>query len=168
MNSVFRYTGAFLILILLQMLIFNNIEFSGYVNPYIYVMFILILPVAIPSWILLILAFLTGIVIDLFSGTIGVHAFATVMAGFVRPWVLSLNITAEASEPQTSPSSYRNGLRWFLIYVVTVVMIHHLALFYVEIFSFRNFFHTLLRVLLSTAATTFFIVLFDFIRPHHK
>lgn len=168
MNSVVRYTGSLLILIVLQMMIFNNIEFSGYINPYIYVMFILILPVAIPSWILLILAFLTGLVIDLFSGTIGVHAFATVMAGFVRPWVLSLNITAEATEPHTSPSSYRSGLRWFLIYVVTVVMVHHLALFYVEIFSFRNFFHTLLRVLLSTAATTFFIVLFDFIRPHHK
>jgi hypothetical protein len=166
MNSVLRYTGTFLILIVLQMLIFNNIEFSGYVNPYIYVMFILILPVAIPSWILLVLAFLTGLVIDLFSGTIGVHAFATVMAGYARPWVLSLNITAEASEPETSPSSYRNGLRWFLFYVVTVVMIHHLALFFIEIFSFRNFFLTLLRVLLSTAATTFFIVLFDFIRPH--
>ncbi|MBE0679045.1 MAG: rod shape-determining protein MreD [Bacteroidales bacterium] len=166
MNSVLRYTGTFLILIVLQVLIFNNIEFSGYVNPYIYVMFILILPVAIPSWILLVLAFLTGLVIDLFSGTIGVHAFATVMAGYARPWVLSLNITAEASEPETSPSSYRNGLRWFLIYVVTVVMIHHLALFFIEIFSFRNFFLTLLRVLLSTAATTFFIVLFDFIRPH--
>jgi rod shape-determining protein MreD len=166
MNSIIRYSGAFLILIVLQLLIFNNIEFSGYINPYIYVMFILILPVAIPSWILLILAFLTGLVIDLFSGTIGVHAFATVMAGFVRPWVLSLNITAEASEPETSPSSYRSGLRWFLIYVVTVVMIHHLALFFIEIFSFRNFFHTVLRVLLSTAATTFFIVLFDFIRPH--
>jgi rod shape-determining protein MreD len=166
MNSIIRYSGAFLILIVLQLLIFNNIEFSGYINPYIYVMFILILPVAIPSWILLLLAFLTGLVIDLFSGTIGVHAFATVMAGFVRPWVLSLNITAEASEPETSPSSYRSGLRWFLIYVVTVVMIHHLALFFVEIFSFRNFFHTVLRVLLSTAATTFFIVLFDFIRPH--
>jgi len=166
MNSILRYSGAFLILIVLQLLIFNNIGFSGYVNPYIYVMFILILPVAIPSWILLILAFLTGLVIDLFSGTIGVHAFATVMAGFVRPWVLSLNITAEASEPETSPSSYRSGLRWFLIYVVTVVMIHHLALFFIEIFSFRNFFHTVLRVLLSTAVTTFFIVLFDFIRPH--
>lgn len=166
MNSILRYTGSLLILIVLQLLIFNNIEFSGYVNPYIYVMFILIVPVAIPSWILLILAFLTGLVIDLFSGTIGVHAFATVMAGYVRPWVLSLNITAEASEPETSPSSYRNGLRWFLIYVVTVVLIHHLALFFVEIFSFRNFFLTLLRVFLSTAATTFFIVLFDFIRPH--
>jgi rod shape-determining protein MreD len=166
MNSIIRYSGAFLILIVLQLLIFNNIEFSGYINPYIYVMFILILPVAIPSWILLLLAFLTGLVIDLFSGTIGVHAFATVMAGFVRPWVLSLNITAEASEPETSPSSYRSGLRWFLIYVVTVVMIHHLALFFLQIISIKNFLHTLLRVLLSTASTYFFIVIFEFIRPH--
>ena len=166
MTGAIRYSGLFLVLMILQLLIFNNIEFSGYVNPYIYVMFILVLPVAIPSWILLILAFLTGFVIDLFSGTIGVHSFATVMAGFVRPWVLSLNVTAEASEPDMSPSSYRSGLRWFMIYVVTVVFIHHLALFFVEVFSFRNFFHTLLRVLLSTAVTTFFIVLIDFIRPH--
>jgi rod shape-determining protein MreD len=165
MNSILKYGGGFLILIVLQLLIFNNIEFSGYVNPYIYVMFILILPVAIPSWILLLLSFLTGFVIDLFSGTMGVHAFATVMAGFLRPWVLSLNVTAEASEPDMSPSSYRSGLRWFLIYTMMVVLVHHMALFLVEIFSLRGFGHTLLRVLLSTVATTFFIVLFDFIRP---
>jgi rod shape-determining protein MreD len=166
MNSFMKYAGAFVLLITLQLLIFNNIEFSGYVNPFVYVMFILILPVAIPSWILLLLGFLTGFVIDLFCGTLGVHVFATVIAGFARPWVLSLNVTAEGAEAEMSPSSYRSGLRWFLIYTFTVVLVHHLALFLVEIFSLRHFFQTLLRVLLSTAVTTFFIVLFDFIRPH--
>ena len=164
MNSLLRYGGAFVLLIALQLLIFNNIEFSGYVNPFVYLMFILILPVSIPSWILLLLSFLTGFVIDLFSGTMGVHAFATVLAGFVRPWVLSLNVTAEAAETEMSPSSYRSGLRWFLIYTVTIVFVHHLALFFVEIFSLRHFLHTVLRVLLSTGVTSFFIVLFDFIR----
>ena len=166
MNSFMKYAGAFVLLITLQLLIFNNIEFSGYVNPFVYVMFILILPVAIPSWILLLLSFLTGFVIDLFCGTLGVHVFATVIAGFARPWVLSLNVTAEGAEAEMSPSSYRSGLRWFLIYTFTVVLVHHLALFLVEIFSLRHFFQTLIRVLLSTAVTTFFIVLFDFIRPH--
>jgi rod shape-determining protein MreD len=166
MNSILKYAGAFVLLITLQLLIFNNIEFSGYVNPFVYVMFILILPVAIPSWILLLLSFFTGFVIDLFCGTLGVHAFASVLAGFVRPWVLSLNVTAEGAEAEMSPSSYRSGLRWFLIYTFTVVLVHHLALFLIEIFSLRYFFMTLLRVLLSTAVTTFFIVLFDFIRPH--
>ena len=166
MNSILKYSGAFVLLIALQLLIFNNIEFSGYVNPFVYVMFILILPVSIPSWILLLLSFMTGFVIDIFSGTMGVHVFATVLAGFVRPRVLSLNVTSEVTEADMSPSSYKNGLRWFLVYTVTVVLVHHLALFFIEIFTFRNFFHTLLRVLLSTAVTTFFIVLFDFIRPH--
>jgi len=165
MNSLPRYTGAFILLIVLQLLIFSNIEFSGYVNPYIYVMFILILPFSIPSWFLLILAFVTGLVVDLFSGTLGVHAFATVMAGFVRPWILTLNITSEMTEPDMSPSSYRNGFRWFFFYTVTIVFMHHLSLFLVEVFTFSNFFHTLLRVFLSTAVTTFFIMLFDFIRP---
>lgn len=166
MNSLLRYAGAFVLLIVLQLLIFNNIEFSGYINPFVYVMFILILPVSIPSWILLLLSFLTGFVVDLFSGTMGVHVFATVMAGFVRPWILSVNVTSETVEAEMSPSSYRSGLRWFLVYTVTVVLVHHLALFFVEIFSLRNFLHTLLRVVLSTAVTTFFIVLFDFFRPH--
>ncbi len=166
MNTFLRYAGAFVLLVLLQLLIFNNIEFSGYVNPFVYVMFILILPVSVPSWILLLISFLTGFVIDIFSGTMGVHVFASLLAGFVRPWVLSLNVTAEVTDPDMSPSSYKNGLRWFLVYTATVVLVHHMALFFVEIFSFQNFFHTLLRVLLSTAVTTFFIVLFDFIRPH--
>ncbi len=166
MNRIIRYTGAFVLLVVLQLVIFNNIEFSGYINPYVYLMFILILPVSVPSWILLLLSFLTGSVIDLFSGTMGVHAFATVLAGFVRPWVLSLNVTAEGAEGDMSPSAYRSSLRWFLVYTLTVVFVHHLALFLVEIFSLRHFFHTLLRVLMSTAVTSFFIVLFDFIRPH--
>jgi len=164
MNSIIRYTGVFVLLITLQLLIFNNIEFSGYVNPYVYVMFILILPFSTPSWLLLLLSFGTGLVVDLFSGTLGVHTFATVMAGYVRPWILSLNVTAEVADPDLSPSSYRNGLRWFFIYTLTVVFVHHLTLFYVEVFSFSNFFRTLLRVLLSTAATTFFIIIFDMIR----
>lgn len=165
MNRSSSYIISFVVLIVLQLLIFNNIQFSGFVNPYVYVMFILILPMAIPTWILLLLSFMTGIVIDIFAGTMGVHAFATVMAGFVRPWVLSLNITSEASEPETSPSSHNSGLRWFFIYTVTVVFIHHFTLFFVEVFSFTNFFHTILRVLLSTLVTTFFIILFDIIRP---
>ncbi|HNT93873.1 MAG: rod shape-determining protein MreD [Bacteroidales bacterium] len=166
MNSFLRYAGAFVLLIVLQLLIFNNIEFSGYVNPFVYVMFILILPVSLPSWILLLLSFFTGFVVDLFSGTMGVHVFATVMAGFVRPWVLSVNVTSDTIETEMSPSSHRSGLRWFLVYTVTLVLVHHLALFFIEIFSLKNFLHTLLRVVLSTAVTTFFIVLFDFFRPH--
>jgi len=163
MNSILKYTGIFVILMLLQLLVFNNIQFSGYVNPYVYVMLIVILPLNMPSWIVLIIAFLTGFTVDAFSGTMGVHTFATVMAGFVRPWIISLNITREATDPVTAPSVQNSGLRWFLLFTIMIVLVHHLSLFYVEVFSFSGFFRTFLRAMLSTAFTTFFIVIFDLI-----
>ena len=164
MNSILKYSGFFILLILLQLLVFNTIQFSGYVNPYVYVMLIIILPLSMPSWIVLIIAFLAGFIIDAFSGTMGVHTFATVMAGFVRPWIISLNMTHEAADPDTSPSVQNNGLRWFFLFAGMIVLVHHLSLFYVEVFSFTGFFRTLLRVLLSTLFTTFFIVFIDLIR----
>ena len=127
-------------------------------------MFILILPYSIQSWILLLLAFLTGFTIDIFSGTMGVHTFATVMAAFVRPWILSLTVTTDTSEAGLSPSSRSSGLRWFALYALTVIFVHHLALFFVEVFSLSGFFRTLLRIALSTAATLFFVLVFDILR----
>jgi len=64
-NSILRFGLLFIILILLQVLLFNNIQFSGYINPYVYLMFIILLPVEIPSWILLLLSFGTGLIVAL-------------------------------------------------------------------------------------------------------
>src|SRR5512137_2722988 len=87
-NSIIRYTVIFVILIFLQVLLFNNIQFSGYINPYVYVMLILLLPVEIPSWLLLIICFFSGLTVDLFNGTPGIHTSATVFSGFIRPYIL--------------------------------------------------------------------------------
>src|SRR5664279_4931881 len=87
-NSILRFGLIFILLILLQVLLFNNIQFSGYINPYVYIMFILLLPIEIPSWLLLILSFTIGMIIDFFSGSPGIHTSATVLAGFVRPYVI--------------------------------------------------------------------------------
>jgi rod shape-determining protein MreD len=83
-NSILRLGLIFILLILFQVLLFNNIQFSGYVNPYVYIMFILLLPVEIPSWLLLLLSFATGLIMDFFSGSPGMHTSATVFAGFIR------------------------------------------------------------------------------------
>ena len=75
-NSILRFGLIFILLILLQVLLFNNIQFSGYINPYVYILFILLLPVEIPAWILLLLSFAAGGIIDFFSGSPGMHASA--------------------------------------------------------------------------------------------
>jgi rod shape-determining protein MreD len=163
-NSILRYSLIFFLLIFLQILLFNNIEFSGYVNPYIYIMFILLLPVEIPSWLLLILSFFTGLVIDIFCGSPGMHTSATVLAGFVRPYVLRLISPRDGYEPGTDPSMMIYGFRWFLFYTLIIVFIHHFTLFYLEVFRFTDFFRTFLRVILSSLFSIAFILLLEYAR----
>lgn len=163
-NSVLRFSLFTLLLILLQLLLFNNIQFSGYVNPYIYIMIILLLPTTIPSWLLLVISFLTGLIIDLFMGSPGMHTSATLLAGFSRPHVLSLLAPRDGYESGADLSMALYGFRWYLIYTVIIVLIHHTALFYLEVFRFSGFFRTLLRVLLSSTFTVAFILLAEKIR----
>lgn len=163
-NSILRYGAIFVILILLQVLFFNNIQFSGYVNPYVYLMFILLLPVEMPSWILLIIAFFTGLTVDFFSGTAGMHAGASVLAGFVRPYVLRVISPRDGYEPGATPSMFIYGFRWFLIYTVLIVAAHHFILFFLEVFRLTDFFRTMLRIILSSTFTVTFILLAEYYR----
>lgn len=163
-NRILRFSLIFILLLLLQVLLFNNIQFSGYVNPYIYIMFILLLPFEIPAWLLLIISFFTGLIIDLFSGTPGMHTSATVLAGFVRPFILRVISPRDGYEGGADPSMSVYGVRWFLIYASLIILIHHTALFYLEVFRFTDFFRTLLRVLLSSLFSVTFIVLLEYIR----
>jgi len=163
-NSILRFGLIFIVLILLQVVLFNNIQFSGYVNPYVYIMFVLLLPVEIPSWIMLLLCFATGMTVDLFSGSPGMHASATVLAGFIRPSVLSIIAPRDGYETRSEPSMASYGVRWFFIYTVLIVLVHHTALFYLEVFRFTDFFRTLVRVLLSSLFTVTFIMLIEFYR----
>jgi rod shape-determining protein MreD len=163
-NNTLRFGLIFILLILVQVLLFNNIQFSGYVNPYVYIMFILLLPIELPAWLLLILSFITGLVIDFFSGSLGMHTASSVLAGFVRPYVLQILSPRDGYEPESEPSMIIYGFRWFLIYTLIIVLIHHTALFYLEVFRFTEFFRTLLRVLLSSMFSVTFILLIEYFR----
>jgi rod shape-determining protein MreD len=163
-NSTLRYALMIVLLILLQLLLFNNIQFSGYVNPYIYIMIILLLPATIPPWLMLIISFLTGFIIDIFSGSPGMHASATLLAGFSRPYVLAVISPRDGYEQGSALSMRVYGLRWFFIYTSIIVVIHHFTLFYLEVFRLSDFFRTLLRVILSSAFTTGFILLIEYYR----
>jgi rod shape-determining protein MreD len=163
-NSIIRFGLIFILLILFQVLLFNNIQFSGYVNPYVYIMFILLLPLEIPSWLMLLLSFFTGMIIDFFSGSHGMHTSATVLAGFVRPYVLRLVSPRDGYESGPDPSMVIYGFRWFLTYTLLIVIIHHTALFYLEVFRLTDFFRTMFRVIFSSIFSVAFILLIEFYR----
>lgn len=153
-----RYLFNFVFFTLIQVLVLNNIQLSGYVNPYLYILFIITLPFEIPGWLLLILGFSSGIIVDVFSNTPGMHASATVFMSFLRPYVLRLFAPREEYQPGTIPTMGYYGFGWFFRYAFILVLSHHLFLFYIEVFSLTHFFSTLLRVLSSTVFTLLLIL----------
>jgi rod shape-determining protein MreD len=146
-------------LVLLQVLILNNIELSGFINPYFYIMFILLLPFETPKWLLLVSSFALGLSIDLFSHTLGMHAFACVLVAYIRPYLLKVIAPREGYDAGTTPGVKNFGLDWFMKYAVILVFAHHFTLFFIETFKFHQFFATLLRVILSSIFTLIIIFL---------
>lgn len=161
-RNLVRYPLQFILLILVQVLVLNNIQFSGYINPFLYILFILWLPVETPNPILMVLAFLMGLSIDIFSETLGLHTSAAVFLAFCRPFILKTISPRDGYELNQIPSMNQLGTSWFLIYALLCTFAHHFFLFFVEVFSFDNFFNTLGRVIASTFFSLILIVITQF------
>jgi rod shape-determining protein MreD len=157
-KAIITYLFLFVILIVTQLLVFNNIELSGYINPYVYVLFVLLLPFDVPRVVLILSAFLIGLCIDLFMGTPGVHSSATVLMAFARPGVLTIFSPREGYQTGTQPRMIQFGLEWFIKYTVLLVLIHHFTLFYLEVFTLHHFFSTFLRALSSSLLTSVILI----------
>jgi rod shape-determining protein MreD len=132
--------------------VLNNIRFSGFINPYIYILFILLLPVRFPRWISLLLGFGLGLIIDSFTNTPGVHAFATVLVAYLRKPVINAFISVEEGA-NPLPGLYSFGVAAFVKYLVTLVVIHHTAFYFLEVFSFHDAGSTLMRIALNSFVT---------------
>jgi len=158
-----RNISRFIVLVLIQVLILNNIEFSGYINPFLYVLFILLLPFETPAWLLLVSGFVLGLTVDLFMNTPGLHAAATVLMAFVRPFVLRIFAPRDGYEPGTYPRIFYYGVSWFFKYSALLILIHHFFLFYLEVFRFTDFFSTFFRVILSSVFSIILVVLSQFV-----
>ena len=153
----------FVLLVALQVLILNNVQVSGFLNPYLYVLFLLLLPFEMPRTWLLALAFLLGITVDVFTNTLGMHLAASLFMAYCRPFVLSIIAPRGGYEVGTAPSIRDMGLPWFLSYAGSLVFLHHLVLFFVEVFRFTEVFLTLGRVLASSVFTLLLVLLAQYL-----
>ncbi len=153
LENIFR----FILLVLVQVFVLDNIQFLGYVSPMIYVLFLLSLPVRLPGWAQLLLAFGIGLTIDMFSNTMGMHAFASVLTAFARNSVINLFVSSEEISRPT-PSFRSFGVSAYIKYIVVLVLLHHSALFLIESFSFINISLLIPKILISSLVTILLIL----------
>jgi rod shape-determining protein MreD len=128
MRGVIKYGYMFIVLVLVQVLIFNQVQLFGYINPFIYILFIMLLPLNTPRYILLFSGFFLGLTIDVFSNSLGMHAAASVFIAYIRPFVIR-SISNREEVRNNYPGLKQNSFPWFLYYTILMVFIHHLLFF---------------------------------------
>ncbi|MFT5846005.1 MAG: rod shape-determining protein MreD [Psychroserpens sp.] len=146
-NNIIR----FVILILAQVLVFSNINFMGSINPYPYILFILLFPANNNRTLFIFLSFILGLFVDLFSNSGGVHAAACVTIAFIRPPVLkfAFGMVYEHQSIKFNNTEFRNRVIYFSILIV----IHHFIMFLMEIFNISNILLVLQKTLFSSIFT---------------
>ena len=148
----------FVVLVTAQVLLVNHIRLGGYVHPYIYLIFVMLLPLNTQGRQLLLSGFGIGLVIDLFMGTLGMHAGATTLMAFCRPAIVRIVSGSQKLEMNREPNINQLGFPWFLRYTFVMVLVHNFTYFMLEGFSFHLVGQALLRILISVPVSVFLII----------
>jgi hypothetical protein len=135
-NETITNIWRFIALVFLQVFLLNNINLVGYINPYIYILFILLFPLDGNKGLLILLSFLLGLSVDIFEDSGGVQAAACVFIAYIRPWVLKYSFGV--SYEYNSVKLHKAAPMERFTYLASMVFLHHFVMFILEIFSFNH------------------------------
>lgn len=147
---------SFILLVLLQVWLFNNIHLFGVATPFVYLAFTLKLPVKMNRNTVLMLSALMGLIIDLFGSTLGLNMSVMVIVGFLRSYLLKLFAPRDVYEDYV-PSFETLGNFMFVRYAGTMTLIHVTILHLMEAFTLFDPVKLVLRILSSFILTVLLI-----------
>ncbi|MGX8712991.1 MAG: rod shape-determining protein MreD [bacterium] len=160
---VWRNIVRFVLLMLVQLLVLNHVYFGGYVMPMLYLLFILMLPTSTGRIPMLLIAFGTGLLVDVMNNMLGFHALACTVIAMLRILFADRILTRNEPVVIESPSIYSVTPQYFISYLMLLLAAFYLVFYTVELFGFRNFGGVLLSTILSTVVTTLLAVLYQFL-----
>lgn len=151
--------ARFILLVFIQAFLLKNIGYYNLATPFLYILFLMLLPFETPNWLLFVLAFCTGLTIDAFYNTPGINAAACTTLALVRILFINITVQRQGFENEPEPKLGIMGFRWFFFYTISLTLFHHLVLILLEAFSFHNIEYTLSRFLLCSLFTIFLILI---------
>ena len=159
---------SFFVYLLYQVMILQNVVLFHTAFCFLYVVYLLLLPVETNPLTLMGIGFIMGFAIDMFYESIGLHAFACVMIMYCRNFWLSSLTPQGGYDSSAVLSMALNGVQWFVVYTMPLVFLHHGLLFFLEAGGFRMFWFTLWKVITSTLFTTVVILIAQFLFPGRR
>lgn len=150
MNNILNQIARFILLLSIQIIIVNNVQLFGYSSPYLYILFLIGFPLHANKNLVIVLGFILGLCMDIWSNSGGVHAGASVFIAYLRPSLLkfSFGVSFEHNNIKLTQAEFKQQL----IYLSSMVFLHHLTLFALENFSSK----LLLQTLESAVVTSIF------------
>jgi len=162
-NNWIKYSLHFILIVLIQGLIVNNIEINSFLNPMVYPIMILMLPFELSVIATMFSAILLGVAIDAFSNTFGLHTSAALLIGYLRPLILRYIKPRDGYDSTLLPSIHDMGVVWFTGYATLFTFLHHLWFFSFEIMRFDLLFLIVGKTIFSSLFSIALIILFQFI-----
>ncbi len=157
MFRLLPYVALFLTAVLSQVLFFDNLTVGVLFSPYVYLLFLILLPLETPRVLMLALGVVLGVTIDAMSGGDGVNSIATIFIAFFRTPILYLLFSKARATQRGVPSDLLLGYSDFVLYIAVMVAIHHLVLFGFSLLSFDGWQLSAVRYLLSSVVSVFYI-----------
>ena len=167
MSDLVRNIIRFFIFILVQVYVLNKVpHLHQFIVPYLYFLFLLWLPFSISRIGLLVIAFITGLTLDFFTMTPGLHAAACLLMAYVRPFVINILTPKDPTEfNYREPSPRAMGWTPYLVYALVLTVFHHGYLVLLEWLSFGSFLHFLIKVVSTTAISMLLIITTELLFP---
>lgn len=151
-----------------QVLLLKNLVLFNSAFCFLYIAFILLLPVETNNLVLMLAGFLLGFTIDIFYDSLGLHAFTTVIIAYLRNYWLATITPQGGYDSGTMPNLASNGLQWFLVYALPMVFLHHVILFFIEATGFSQFWFTMLKIVASLMFTMTVMLLLQYLSPSQR
>jgi rod shape-determining protein MreD len=168
MNSaLFVNIFRFILLLAVQIIIFNNMNFLGYISPYPYLLFIILYPVNSNKFGLLVASFFLGLTMDLFSNSGGFHTTACIILAYYRPYLFKFAFGLSYEYQTIKLNDVLTPERF--TFILLSVIIHHLTLFTLEAFKFTLILDILLRTTLSSVFTLILCIIIIYLtKPNRR
>jgi hypothetical protein len=153
-QTLFKLLGTLALYLFLQIFIVRNLIFFDVAFCFVYISIILFLPSNIPVSRVLLIAFITGIIVDMFYNTAGLHASASLLIGYLRIYIIKILFPTKGLESDLVISLDGIGMERFIRYILILTFIHHFYLFFLEAGSVKFFLNTSLKVIASVLFTS--------------
>ena len=152
-----KQIGRYIVVMLLQVLLFNQLQLWDVCHPYIYILCLLMMPITIPHWLSMVLGAVAGLVMDVFCNSLGIHMAACILLMYIRPYLIGA-IVNDKDRLNEQISLRAIGMEALIKYVVILVLIHHLTVFMLAAWSWQHFGFVLLETLVSSMITISIII----------